>query len=133
MSKAQLFTRIFGAVYVAVGLVGFAGFVGGTASQTPSMLLGIFGVTLAHNIVHLAVGAAFLAGSFSNKSAQAVSLVIGSVYLLVGVVGVANIDFINTLLNINLADNLLHLGTGALFVLIGLPLIAPARGSVRTV
>lgn len=133
MSKAQLFTRIFGAVYITVGLVGFAGFVGGTASQEPTMLLGIFGVTLAHNIVHLAVGAAFLAGSLSNRSAQAVSLVVGGVYVLVGVIGVASIDFVDGLLNINLADNLLHLGTGALFVLIGLPLVAPSRKPVRTV
>lgn len=119
MSLAQKFTRLFGAVYVLVGIIGFVDLLGGTASQTGNTLLGIFGVTLLHNIVHLAVGAAFLVGSSSDDNAKKVSLAVGAVYVLVGVIGLFNIEFINDLLFINLADNLLHLGTGALALAVG--------------
>lgn len=120
MSLAQKFTRTFGAVYVLVGVLGFVDLVGGTTSQTGSKLLGIFGVTLLHNVVHLAVGAAFLVGSSSDDNAKKTSLAIGAVYLLVAVIGFLGIDAINNLLAINLADNLLHLATGALALAVGL-------------
>lgn len=114
MSLAQKFASTFGGVYVLVGILGFVGLVGGTADQTPDFLLGIFGVTAVHNVVHLLVGFAFLAGAQSDSSARLVSMVIGAVYTLVGVIGVLNIEFVNRLLNINLADNLLHFATGLL-------------------
>ncbi|MGQ0678388.1 MAG: DUF4383 domain-containing protein [Actinomycetota bacterium] len=119
MSLAQMFARIFGAVYVLVGVVGFLPFVGGTFNQDPNNLLGIFGVTLVHNIVHLAVGAAFLVASTSDALARPVNIAIGVVYTLVGVVGVLNIAFVNSLLAINLPDNLLHFATGILALVFG--------------
>lgn len=120
MSLAQKFNRTFGAVYVLVGIIGFVDAAGGTASQTGNTLLGIFGVTLVHNIVHLGVGAAFLISSSSDDNAKKASLAIGAVYLLVGVVGLLGIEVIDDLLFINLADNLLHLVTGGLALAVGL-------------
>jgi hypothetical protein len=119
MSLAQKFTRTFGAVYVLIGIIGFIDVVGGTASQTGSKLLGIFGITLVHNVVHLAVGAAFLVGSSSDQNARLTSTAIGAVYALVGLIGLFNLGLINDLLNINAADNLLHLTTGALALAVG--------------
>jgi hypothetical protein len=119
MSLAQKFNRTFGAVYVLVGGLGFVGLFGGTASQTGSMLLGIFGVTLVHNLVHLGVGAAFLAGSSTDENARKTALAIGAVYLLVGVIGLFGIDAVNNLLFINGADNVLHFATGALALAVG--------------
>lgn len=118
MSLAQKFTRTFGAVYILVGIVGFVPFLGGTFNQDGNNLLGIFGVTLVHNIVHLAVGAAFLAGSVNDSVARMTSLAIGVTYTLVGIIGVLNLDFINDLLAINLADNLLHFATGLLALVV---------------
>lgn len=114
MSLAQKFATTFGGVYVVVGIVGFISFFGGTADQTPSALLGIFGVTAVHNVVHLLVGFAFLAGAQSDRSARLISMTIGVVYTLVGVIGVLNLALVNDLLNINLADNMLHFATGLL-------------------
>lgn len=119
MSLAQKFATTFGGVYVLVGIVGFISFFGGTTDQTPNALLGIFGVTALHNVVHLLVGFAFLAGAQSDSLARMVSLGIGGVYTLVGVIGVLNLAFVNDLLNINLADNLLHFATGLLALAIG--------------
>lgn len=118
-TAAQKFARIFGTVYVAVGLLGFVEIgLGGTASQTPGKLLGIFGVTAVHNLVHLGVGAAFLAGSTRDANARTVSTFIGAVYLLVGLLGLTTL--LDSLLAINLADNLLHFGTGILALYFGL-------------
>lgn len=114
MSLAQKFATTFGGVYVLVGIVGFISFFGGTTDQTPSALLGIFGVTAVHNVVHLLVGFGFLAGAQNDRTARLVSMTIGAVYTLVGVIGVLNLALVNDLLNINLADNLLHFATGLL-------------------
>src|SRR4030095_506119 len=98
----QRFAQVFGAVYVLVGLLGFAltGF-GDFAAPSDDKLL-LFGVNPLHNIVPLAVGALWLASSRSEASARVVSTLIGAVYLVVGVLGL----FINgssdlNILNIN--------------------------------
>ena len=65
----QRFAQVFGAVYVLVGLLGFAftGF-GDFAVPSDDKLL-LFGVNPLHNIVHLGVGALWLASSRSEASA----------------------------------------------------------------
>ena len=52
----QRFAQVFGAVYVLVGLLGFAftGFANFAVASDDKLLL--FGVNPLHNIVHLAVG-----------------------------------------------------------------------------
>lgn len=117
-SLPQMFARVFGAVYILVGIIGFIGPLGGTASQEPNTLLGIFGITLVHNIVHLAVGAAFLAGSVNDGLARITCIAIGVTYTLVGIVGLLNIAFIDDLLAINGADNGLHFATGILALVV---------------
>lgn len=117
MSNTQKFTRVFGAVYLLVGILGFIPAVGGSTSQEVHKLLGIFGVNVLHNIVHLGVGAAFVAGSVSDSAARTVAVVIGLVYLLVGIVGIFSLQ---SLLGINVADDGLHLGTAALSLYFGL-------------
>jgi hypothetical protein len=92
----------------------------GFAATSDDKLL-LFGVNPLHNIVHLAVGALWLASSRSEASARAVSILIGAVYLVVGVLGL----FINgssdlNILNINQPDNALHLASAALGLYFGL-------------
>lgn len=120
MTLAQKFTKAFGGIYILVGIVGFLPFLGGTFNQDGDNLLGIFGVTLVHNLVHLAIGAAFLAASKSNANAIQASIGIGAVYLLVGVLGLFYLDWVGDLLNINGPDNFLHLFTGALALYVGM-------------
>jgi hypothetical protein len=72
-------------------------------------------------IVHLLVGAVWLASSRSEQSARVVSAAIGAVYLLVGVAGLfitGNSDL--NLLNLNQPDNVLHLGSAVLALYFGL-------------
>jgi Domain of unknown function (DUF4383) len=117
----QRFAQVFGAVYVLVGLLGFAltGFANFAGASDDKLLL--FGVNPLHNIVHLGVGALWLASSRSESSARAVSVLIGAVYLVVGVLGL----FLNgssdlNLLNLNQPDNVLHLASAALGLYLGL-------------
>ena len=128
MSNAQKFARVFGAVYVLVGILGFIPAVGGSTSQTGNELLGIFGINLLHNVVHIAVGAAFLVGSSSDSAARGISIAIGVVYLLVAVLGFMNLEFMVDLLAINTADNILHIATAALALYFGLA----GRGAAAT-
>ena len=119
--QARRFAQVFGAVYVLVGVLGFL-FTGLSDFAVPSDdKLILFGVNPLHNLVHVAVGALWLASSRSESSARAVSTLIGAVYLLVGVLGL----FVNgssdlNLLNINQPDNALHLASAALGLYFGL-------------
>lgn len=126
MSIAQKFSKAIGWVYVAVGLVGFVGVIGGTVNQDPSQLLGIFGITALHNVVHAAVGAAFIIGSSSDANARNTCTVIGAVYLLLGIVGFFQIGLLNDLFNLNVADHLLHLASGVAALYFGLAGRAPS-------
>lgn len=120
MTLAQKFATTFGGVYVLVGLIGFLPFLGGTYNQDPDQLLGIFGITAVHNIVHLLIGGAFLGAAKSDAMARQASIGIGAVYVLVGIIGLLNLDFINDLLNINAADNALHFVSGLAALGVGL-------------
>jgi zinc transporter ZupT len=117
----QRFAQVFGAVYVLVGLLGFAftGFSNFAGTSDDRLLA--FGVNPLHNIVHLAVGALWLASSRTESSARAVSMLIGAVYLLVGVVGLfISGDSDLNILNLNQPDNALHLASAALGLYFGL-------------
>jgi hypothetical protein len=112
MTLAQRFATAFGGVYVLIAILGFLPFLGGTVSQDPDQLLGVFGITAAHNVVHLLIGVTFLAASRTDANARMAAMVIGGTYVLVGVVGLMNLAFVNDLLNINGADNVLHFVSG---------------------
>jgi Domain of unknown function (DUF4383) len=130
MKPVQRFAQVFGGVYVLVGLLGFAftGLSDFAVASDDKLLL--FGVNPLHNLVHLAVGALWLASSRREASARAVSTLIGAVYLVVGILGL----FVNggsdlNLLNLNQPDNALHLASAALglyFGLAGRRTVAPA-------
>ena len=88
-SPNRLVAIIFGAVYLVVGALGFLVTAGVDFIATDGgLLLGIFEVNPLHNIVHLLIGAALLiAGLSSVSAAKATNIVVGAVYLLVGIVG----------------------------------------------
>lgn len=115
-SPAQMFALAFGVVYLLVGILGFI-----LAPDEGDKLFGLFQVNLLHNIIHLAVGALFLAGSSNHERAKQVNLLIGVVYGLVAILGLANIlvDAPDGLLDANAADDFLHLGSAVLALYFG--------------
>lgn len=115
---AMLFAKVFGGVYLLVGLVGFAvtGFDGWFATDTGETLLW-FELNPLHNVVHLAIGAALLAGAARPASARAIAVLIGVTYAVVGVIGFWAIGESWNILSLNQADNWLHIGTAVLALL----------------
>jgi hypothetical protein len=132
-SVNRLVATIFGAVYLLVGLLGFA-VTGGVnfIATDGGLLLGIFEVNPLHNIAHLLIGAALLiAGLSSIAAARTVNTVVGFVYLLLGIVGFFIVDSALNILALNTADHFLHLASA--IVLLGAGLGADKRSRTATV
>jgi hypothetical protein len=111
---------VFGVVYLAVGIIGFAvtGFDGFFAESFDEKLL-VFPLNPAHNIVHILIGAVWLAGSRTHGAAKSANVGIGAAYLVVFVVGLlGGLKWLAIDSGFN-ADQLLHLVTGALAVYFG--------------
>ena len=129
-SPNRLVATIFGAVYILVGLLGFAvtGGIGFIATEG-GLLLGIFEVNPLHNIAHLLIGAALLiAGIVSARAAKIVNIVVGATYLLLGIVGFFLVGTALNILALNTFDHFLHLASAIVLLGVGL---AADRG-VRT-
>lgn len=107
---------IFGATYVAIGLLGFVATGGvGFADTQGNDLLGIFEINPLHNLVHLTIGVALLAAFAAGARAVTVAAgLIGVVYIAVGFF-VEGTDA--NILALNVTDHLLHLASGAFLLL----------------
>ena len=113
---------VFGAVYLLVGLLGFAytGGVGFIATEG-GLLLGIFAVNPLHNIAHLLIGAALLIGGLvSVKAAKTINVVVGAAYLLLGIVGFFLVNTAANILALNTADHFLHLASAIVLLATGI-------------
>lgn len=132
-TPAQIFALAFGIVYVVVGLVGFAitGFDNFADNAEAGEKLILFAINPLHNIAHLGVGALLLVGSGRHETAKSINLVVGIVYLLLGILGLAGV-LVNELINNNSADTFLHLGTAALAIYFGTAGAAALPGAART-
>ncbi|TNM68479.1 DUF4383 domain-containing protein [Streptomyces sp. NP160] len=127
----RLVALVFGAVYLLVGLVGFAlTGLSGFADPAGGRTLVVFEVNPLHNVVHVAIGAALLLASRRLSAARATNGTIGAVYLLVGVLGlfIASPTSHLNLLALNHADNVLHLASAVL--LLGVAVGADRRARV---
>src|SRR5918999_5367901 len=100
-TPAQTFALVFGAVYLLVGIIGFA-FTGidDFASTSGDKLI-IFQINPLHNIVHIAIGAVWLGAAKTHAAAKSANLILGAVLLLVAVIGFINVEAILDLLNID--------------------------------
>jgi hypothetical protein len=109
---AQWLALAIGAVYVLVGLVGFAvtGF-DGFAAPEGDLLLGIFEINPLHNVVHILIGAAGLALWNRLDRARVFGWLLAVGYGAVFVYGlfVAGSDQPANFLALNQGDNGLHI------------------------
>ena len=104
---AKTFVLVLGVVLLAVGVVGW--FTGGHDHN-----LVVFGINMTHNLVHIASGVvALIMAKSGEKAAKTYCLLFGAVYGLVTVAGFLSVAPAVKLLNLNSADNLLHLAIAA--------------------
>jgi hypothetical protein len=129
-TPAQTFALVFGVAYLAVGVLGFAvtGFDGFFASSFDEQLL-IFPLNPAHNVVHLLIGAVWIAGARTHATAKSVNVGIGAAYLLVFLIGLFGaLEWLAIEPGFG-ADSLLHLVSGGLGVYFGTAGAGDARAA----
>jgi hypothetical protein len=109
----KVFALLFGLVLVVVGILGFVPQV----VSDGGLLLGIFGINALHNVVHVLTGLLGLVLGYYAGGASLFNKVGGVLYLVIFLVGTIALALGSELyLNLNWADNLLHL---ALALLVG--------------
>ncbi len=115
-----LVAYVSGALYLIIGLIGFAVTSGvGFADRNGKDLL-LFEINPLHNIVHLLIGGLLIAGARGGLlTARRVNTLVGAVYLVVGVLGLVLLHSALDILALNWADNALHLGSAALLLSVG--------------
>ncbi len=120
-SVNRLVAYVLGAVFLLIGVLGFAVTTDvGFASREGDTLLG-FEVNPLHNIVHLLVGAVLLLGATRGvAAARSANIAIGGTYLVVGIIGLFILDSSANILALNSADNVLHLVSAAALLGAGL-------------
>lgn len=119
-TPAQLYSLVFGATLLLVGIVGFfvnSSFDTGSALSGDNLI--IFKVNGWHNVVHLLSGALGLAMARRADSAYTFALGFGIVYAVVTVWGFIDSSILN-LIPVNGADNVLHLLIAAAGILAAL-------------
>ncbi|WP_396932170.1 DUF4383 domain-containing protein [Mycolicibacterium sp.] len=124
VQKAAL---VVGAVFVIAGLLGFVpGITVGYDTmavfghQSGALLLGIFNVSILHNVVHLLFGVIGIAAALRFAAARAYLIIGGISYLLLFVYGLL-IDHHSAanFVPLNNADDWLHLSIGVGMALLG--------------
>ena len=116
-----------GAVFLLVGILGFIPGITTSYSEmsfagpeSDAMLLGLFQVSILHNIVHLLFGVAGLAMARRADSARTYLVGGGVIYLMLWIYGLV-VDKSSTanFVPVNNADNWLHLGLGLGMIALG--------------
>ena len=128
-TPAQRFAALFGAVYLLVGIAGFA-LTGVTdfAGHHHQTLL-IFAVNPLHNTIHLVLAIAWLAAAPRHRAARAVNLALGVVLGLVTVLGFFGGMGMLGMSGLADPDNFLHLATATLALYFGSMAGHPRRAS----
>ncbi|MDP9491658.1 MAG: DUF4383 domain-containing protein [Actinomycetota bacterium] len=117
-SLAQTLALVFGIAFLGAGVLGFIpgittnlGDIKFAGNESPSQLLGIFQVSILHNIVQLLFGVAGVAMARTWDSARTYLLGAGIIYVVLFVYGlIIKTDDDANFIPFNNADDLLHLG-----------------------
>jgi hypothetical protein len=121
-SPNRLTAIAFGVLYVVLGAAGFLVTPGiGFFDAPGAILFGFFEVNPLHNATHLLFGAALLVAGLSGiRPAKTVNSVVGTACLVLGLAGLFVVGSAYNILAINGADNVLHFGSAALLLAVGL-------------
>ena len=133
-SPAQLVALLFGAVFLLVGVAGFIpgvttnyGDLGFAGEGSQAKLVGLFQVSVLHNLLHLAFGVAGVAMARTVTGARLYLVGGGTIYLVLWIVGLVlhGGEGKGNFIPVNTPDNWLHLGLA--LAMLGLGLLLPER------
>jgi hypothetical protein len=138
-TRVQLAALVVGVTFLVVGV---AGFIPGITTHYGDMtfaghdsmakLLGLFMVSVLHNIVHLLFGIVGIALSRSAASARLYLIVGGVIYLVLWIYGlVIDMKSAANFVPLNTADNWLHLVLGVGMIALGFALGERTNRAVR--
>ncbi|QWZ09994.1 DUF4383 domain-containing protein [Nocardioides panacis] len=126
----QLAAAVVGGVFLLVGVLGFVpgitthyGAMAFAGHGSGALLLGVFMVSVLHNVVHLLFGVVGLALSRSWSGARSYLVAGGAVYLVLWVYGLVTDDMSQSnFVPLNTADDWLHLVLGLGMIGLGIVL-----------
>src|SRR3954463_3426402 len=129
----QILALVFGAVYLLVGVIGFfiTGFDNFADNDQHEMLLG-FMINPLHNIVHIVIGLAGLLLARTLAGARTYGWLLAVGYGAAFVYGLIAVGKSWDFLNINAADNVLHIVTAVVGLVIALAPVRTTAGAART-
>lgn len=135
-SPVQVVAGIFGAVFLLVGILGFIpgitanlGTIMFAGHHSEAALLGIFQVSVLHNVVHLLFGIVGLLGLRSRGLAKSYLIVGGIVYAVLWIYGlVVPMESMGNFVPLNSADNWLHFVLAAAMITTGFVFGRKSRG-----
>ena len=125
----QTLSLVFGVVYLLVGIVGFfvTGFDDFAGNSQHERLIGLFMINPLHNVAHILVGLAGIALAKTLASARTYGWLLAVLYGALFVYGLVAAGASWDFLNINAADNVLHIATALVGVVIA---VLPVRDAV---
>jgi hypothetical protein len=134
----RLAARVVGVVFLLVGVLGFVpgitsdyGDMSFASHHSEAMLLGVFQVSILHNIVHLLFGVAGIVLSRTDSGARTYLVGGGVIYLVLWLYGlIVDEASAANFVPVNTADNWLHLVLG--LGMIGLGVALSRRRGVTT-
>jgi hypothetical protein len=130
MTWPQMLALAFGVVYLLVGVIGF--FITGFdafADNTQDEMLLFFMINPLHNIVHIVIGLAGIALSRTLAGARTYGWLLAVGYGAAFVYGLIAAGQDWDFLNINAADNVLHIATAVVGLVMAL---GPVNTAART-
>ncbi|MEU9351988.1 DUF4383 domain-containing protein [Streptomyces griseoloalbus] len=138
-TPVQQAALIVGVVFLLIGVLGFIPGITTNydtmefaAHHSDAKLLGIFQVSILHNLVHLAFGIVGLALARTASQARLYLLVGGAIYLVLWLYGlIIDHDSAANFVPVNTADNWLHLVLGLGMIALG-ALLTRRRTGART-
>ncbi|MFC8302817.1 DUF4383 domain-containing protein [Specibacter sp. NPDC057265] len=139
-SNVQKAALAVGVVFLLVGILGFVPGITSNYDQlsfashhSEALLLGVFQVSILHNIVHLLFGVAGIAMAKTRPGAKNYLLWGGVVYLVLWIYGLLiDHDSSANFVPVNGADNWLHLVLGVGMIALALLLTRDRTGAANT-
>ncbi|AXK88152.1 DUF4383 domain-containing protein [Nocardia farcinica] len=139
-SPVRIAAAVVGAVFLLVGILGF---IPGVTTNydtlewaghhSEAQLLGLFDVSILHNLVHLAFGVLGLLAARAASSATAFLVGGGVIYLVLWLYGLVIDEHSDAnFIPVNNADNWLHFGLGVGMVALGVLLPRRTAGRQHT-